>query len=128
MRLHTGIPHNHGFTLLESIMTITLFVISVMVIFHLFSLAISADTSNENRSIALQLAREKIEQIKDADSYTAIDTFVEARTTVPGGFDGFEREVTVSGDPKQVTVSVVWDERGRENSLALTTLLAAYGY
>lgn len=106
----------------------TLFVIGVVVIFHLFSLAINADTSIENRGIALQLARERMEQIKAAASYGDIDSYAGVRAPVGGGFPIFEREVTVVADPKQVVVNVYWDEKGDEMALALTTLMADYGF
>lgn len=118
----------NGFTLLESILTMTLFVIGIVVIFHLFSLAIGADTYAENRGVALQLARERMEQVKAAAAYADIDAFAAARAPVGGGFSFFEREVTVAAEPKEVSVIVYWQERGVEHNLALTTLMADYGY
>lgn len=119
-----------GFTLLEILITIVILVVGVVVLLQMFSIGMFADTDVENAGLALNLAQEKMEQIKDAISYKAIDDFASARGEEDLGddFADFDREVTVSGNPKQVNVIVYWTVKGQDQSINLVTLFADYDY
>ncbi len=117
-----------GFTLLEILITIIILVVGVVVPMQMFSMGMFADTDVENATIALNLAQEKMEEIKDASSYVNIDSFASARANLGGDFADFDREVTVAGDPKQVNVIVYWTVKGQDQSINLVTLFTDYDY
>jgi prepilin-type N-terminal cleavage/methylation domain-containing protein len=117
-----------GFTLLEMLLTIVLLTVGITSILQMVSMAMFADTNLENTTIARYLAQEKMEEIKDAATYTAIDGYASARTALTGNFADFDRAVTVTGDPKEVNVTVYWSAKGQNQSLSLVTLFADYDY
>ena len=117
-----------SFTILEALITIPILAGGLAVLLQMFSIGIVADVDTENSVIALNLAQEKMEEIKGASSYDDIDNFSSGRVNVNSDFPGFKREVNISGDPKRVDVVVYWMDRGREQSVRLTTLLADYDY
>lgn len=120
-----------GFTLLEILITIVLLTAGITSILRAMSMAMVAEpdkTKNENASVAKYLAQEKMEEIKDASSYSNIDSFIATKTALSDDYSNFEREVTVSGDPKQVNVIVYWTVNSVEQSIDLVTLFADYDY
>ena len=117
-----------GFTLLEMLVTIVLLTIGIASILQMMSIAIFADTNTENSAIAYYLAQETMEDIKDASSYSNIDSFAASRASLSGDFSDFDREVTVSGTPKQVNVIVYWSIKGQDQSIDLVSLFADYDY
>ena len=117
-----------GFTLLEILITIVLLTVGIVSILQMMSIAIFADTNTENAAVAYYLAQEPMEDIKDASSYLNIDTFAASRAALSGDFSDFDREVTVSGDPKQVNVIVYWSVKGQDQSIDLVSLFANYDY
>ncbi len=119
---------NAGFTLFEVLATIIIVVVGMVSVVSVFSTSTMLDVDIENKSKALLLAQEKMEEIKAADSYTGVDDFAASRAALSGDFSSFDREVIVSGDPKQVDVIVYWNVKGDEQQVALTTLFADYDY
>lgn len=117
-----------GFTLFEMLVTIVLLTVGVVTLLSMMSASIFADTNGENAQIALYLAQETMENIKDASSYANIDSYASSRTSLTGDFADFDREVTVSGDPKQVDVIVYWTTGGADQSVDLVSLFADYDY
>ena len=117
-----------GFTLLEMLVTIVLLTVGITSILRVVSMAMFADTDLENVITARYLAQETVEEIKDAASYSDIDNFNSVRSTLTGDFVDFDREVIVSGNPKQVDVTVYWTARGQDRSVDLVTLFTNYDY
>lgn len=121
-----------GFTLLEMLVTIVLLTVGITSILQMAAIAIFADTNLENVTIARYLAQETMEEIKGAASYSDIDNFILTRSSLTGvgnkDFVDFDREVTVSGDPKQVNVTVYWTVKGQDQSVELVTLFTDYDY
>ena len=117
-----------GFTLLEMLITIVLLTAGIVPILRMLSMGMFADVNAENATIARYLAQEEMEEIKDSASYSGIDSFASARATLTGDFSDFDREVTVSGDPKQVNVIVYWTVKGQDQSIDLVTLFTDYDY
>ncbi|HQP10032.1 MAG TPA: prepilin-type N-terminal cleavage/methylation domain-containing protein [Candidatus Omnitrophota bacterium] len=117
-----------GFTLLEMLLTVLLLTVGMTSILHMVSRAIFADTNLENITTARYLGQEKMEEIKGAAAYDDIDSYASARAALTGAFSGFDRAVAVSGDPKQVDVTVYWTTQGQDQSLRLVTLFADYDY
>ncbi|MCK5014684.1 MAG: type II secretion system protein [Candidatus Omnitrophica bacterium] len=117
-----------GFTLLEMLVTIVLLTVGITSILQIAGMAMFADTNLENVTIARYLAQEAMEEIKDAASYSDIDSFASERSSLTGDFADFDREVTISGDPKQVDVTVYWTVKGQDQSVELVTLFTDYDY
>lgn len=121
-------PDSKGFTLIEVIITIILLVAGMVSVISLFGTGLFADSQVESRTIAINLAQEKMEEIKDASSYSNIDSFASGKTALTGDFSGYSREVTVAGNPKQVNVIVYWNAKQNEQRVNLVTLFADYDY
>lgn len=117
-----------GFTLLEMLVTIVLLTAGIVSILRMMSMALFADTNIENSAIAFYLAQETMEEIKDASSYSNIDSFAASRASLSGDFVDFDQEVTVSGNPKEVNVIVYWSMKGQDQSINLVSLFADYDY
>ena len=117
-----------GFTLLEILITIVILVTGGVILAQILSTGIFADSEVESSGVALRLAQEKMEEIKDAASYAAVDGYAAGRANIGGDFADFDRQVTVAGDPKQVNVIVYWNSKGQERNINLVTLLADYDY
>lgn len=111
-----------GFTILEIILAIAVLVFGVVPVVLAFSQAITSDQSVEGQTIALNLAQEQMEAVKNASSWANIDTYASAKSSIGGAFSDYSREVLVSGNPKQVTVNVYWTFQGTEQIVSLVTL------
>ena len=111
-----------GFTLLELLITIVLLAMGVVPLIWAMAEGIRADKSIDRRVIALGLAQEKIEAVRNT-AFASVAA--EARAALDAPFEAYSREVEVSStDPKQVTVTVDWDFEGETLELVLTTLVA----
>ena len=130
-----------GFTLIEVLIAIILIVSGLVVLMQVMSVAIFADSTLEYRLTALNLANEKLEELKD-DGYShanldpASSPFTEASVS---GFDFVDqRQWTVDyvdanlstsvSDTglKDVTVEVQWTQKGGTQSVAVETLIGDY--
>lgn len=117
-----------GFTVLEMLIAVILLVVGSLATLKMFGLGMVADTNIEHSTIALALAQGEMELIKNAGSWSAIDSFTSPSTNLGGQFPDFNQEVIVSGDPKNVQVIVFWNSRGAVQNLELDTLLTDYNY
>jgi len=117
-----------GFTLLEMMVTIVVLTIGIVTVLQMMSIAIFADNNAENSVVAFYLAQETMEEVKDASAYADIDGLASSRANLGGDFKDFDREVTVSGAPKQVNVIVYWSVKGQDQSINLVSLFADYDY
>jgi len=117
-----------GFTLLEMLVTIVVLTAGIVPVVQMMGMAMFADVNTENTVIAAYLAQEAMEEIKDAASYAAINGFAHAQTPMTGDYADFDKEVTVTGDPKQVNVIISWDAKGTEQGVDLVSLFADYDY
>ena len=109
-----------GFTLLEVLLAILLFVSAFAVLAEAISAGLSAGGDNENSLIAANLASEKMEILKNT-SYASIANETKA---VVSGFASFQREVVVTtpvSNLKQTTVTVYWNHKSAEISYSLVT-------
>lgn len=130
-----------GFTLIELLIAIVLIVVGLVALMGAMSAGICADAALEYRLTALNLANEKLEELKD-DGYShanldpASSPFTEAFIS---GFDFIEqRQWTVDyvdanlstsvSDTglKDVTVEVQWTQKGGTQSVAVETLIGDY--
>jgi prepilin-type N-terminal cleavage/methylation domain-containing protein len=112
--------HKHGFTLLELLITMVLLVVGVVSVVGALSAGFAADQNVGSQAVALGLAQEGMESVKAANFNSVV---AQARAAV-SGFDGYDREVTVSGtDLKHVMVSIYWTFKGQEQHVDLDTLI-----
>jgi len=119
-----------GFTLIELLIAIILVGGGLMVLMQLMGVAIFADSDLEYSLTALNLANEKLEELKDKDT-TDFDDISDG--SEPGSAVGFDwvddRIVTVSEvdtDLKDVQVEVRWTQKGGQQSIKLQTYIANY--
>ena len=121
-----------GFTLLEVLVATIIFVVCVVSILWAFNTGMFAYTDIENVDLALNIAQERLENIKDT-------TFADITSTAPfthPAFPNFTRQTVVvvtEQDPdtsedllKRVDVTVTWTVKGEDVSVTLTTLVASY--
>ena len=128
MDLEQRVKARTGFTILEMLISIVLLVVGTVATLNMFGIGMTADADIENSTIALGLAREEMEAVKDAGSWNAIDSFASPRTNMGGIYQSFDKEVIVSGDPKMVQVVIYWNARGGDRTVELATLLTNYNY
>ena len=98
----------------------------LMVLMQLMGVVIFADSDLEYSLIALNLADEKLEELKDSD-YSSVTSATES--SIPGFSFVDDRIVTVSEvdtDLKDVQVEVRWTQKGGQQSIQLRTYIANY--
>ena len=112
-------PKN-GFTLLEILLTLLLLGVGVVSLVSAMTLILTSGGINESELVAVNLAREKIETLKNM-SYSSIANETKAPVS---GFTSYQREVAVtvsSANLKQITVTVYWNHKTTELSKNLVT-------
>lgn len=118
-----------GFTLIELLIAIVLIVTGLVTLMGTMSVGIYADASLESSFIALNLANEKMEELKDT-AFGSISTGTETGSSI--GFDWLDQRVVSIDEPygpnllKDVTVTVQWTQKGSTQSVAVETLIAEY--
>lgn len=130
-----------GFTLIEVLIAIILIVSGLVVLMQVMSVAIFADSTLEYRLTALNLANEKLEELKD-DGYSHANLDPASSPFTEAFISGFnfvdQRQWTVDyvdanlstsvSDTglKDVTVQVQWTQKGGTQSVAVETLIGDY--
>jgi prepilin-type N-terminal cleavage/methylation domain-containing protein len=130
-----------GFTLIEVLIAIVLIVIGLVALMQAMSVAIFADSTLEYRLTALNLANEKLEELKD-DGYSHANLDPASSPFTEAFISGFnfvaQRQWTVDyvdanlstsvSDTglKDVTVQVQWTQRGGTQYVAVETLIGDY--
>ncbi|MBD3180979.1 type II secretion system protein GspI [Candidatus Poribacteria bacterium] len=112
-----------GFTLLEIIVALTIAAIALPVLLKAFSDGTKNQTTIENRTTALYLLKLRMAEIEMLGEFEA--------GSEEGEFGANSRFTWISDTTEleteglyQVTVTVIWLERGREQSVELSTILA----
>ena len=130
-----------GFTLIELLIAVVLIATGLMVLMQLMGVAIFADSNLEYSLIALNLANEKLEELKD-DDYDDPNLDPASSPLTEASISGFgfidQRQWTVDyvdanlsisvSDTglKDVTVEVQWTQKGGTQSVAVETLIGDY--
>ncbi len=132
---------NQGFTLIELLIAIVFIVVGLVTLMGTMSVGMYADANLEYRLTALNLANEKLEELKnDGYSHANLDPasspFTEASIS---GFDFVDqRQWTVDyvdanlstsvSDTglKDVAVQVQWTQKGGTQTVAVETLIGDY--
>jgi len=115
---------HRGFALLELLLTILLLTSGLVALFEVMSLGLFAAGDNENSLVALDLAAEKMEEIR-SEAYAGVAD--EAKAMV-SGFPVFQRDVVVTTPQtslKEVTVTVYWNTKSDELNVSLVTYVSA---
>lgn len=113
-----------GFTLLEVLLTVVLLVSGWVALSQALSTGLFASGQNEAELIAVKLAQEKIEEVRNL-SYAAIAN--EAKAVV-SGYPAFQREVKITipqANLKQIEVAVYWFSKATELNTSLITYVSA---
>jgi len=128
-----------GFTLIELLIAIILVAGGLMVLMQLMGVAIFADSDLEYSLIALNLANEKLEELKDDGySHANLNTGTHTESSI-SGFDSIDQRQWTVGyvdanldssvsdtGLKDVTVEVQWTQKGGTQSVVVETLIADY--
>jgi prepilin-type N-terminal cleavage/methylation domain-containing protein len=121
--------YKRGFTLLEILVTVALIVFGVTSVVGVMSQGVSSDMTVEGQIKGLNLAQEKMEELKNRLFVDVISDNTENPLSIPSGFSEYSRAVVVEDtDPtklKKVTVNVTWVYQGNAQMLTLVTLLAS---
>ena len=116
-----------GVTLIELIVALTLFTVGSTTLMHMLSISMFADTDLEQSIIAMNLANERMEEIKNT-AFASISSGTETGASI--GFDVFDnRVVTVAStatDLKDVEVEMRWTQKGGQKTVAVQTYIADY--
>lgn len=132
---------NQGFTLIELLIAIVFIVVGLVTLMGTMSVGMYADANLEYRLTALNLANEKLEELKnDGYSHANLDPASSPFTeTSISGFDFVDqRQWTVDyvdanlstsvSDTglKDVAVQVQWTQKGGTQTVAVETLIGDY--
>ncbi len=116
----------NGFTLIEVMLTLVILVIVFFPLIQILGQGLLVGAETENTSVAMSLARDKLEKLKNED-FDNIDS--EAKGAIPG-FGKYEREVIVTivdTEFKDIEVKVYWQSQdGSELNVSLKTLVSGY--
>ena len=113
-----------GFTLLEVMLAILLLGTGFAVLLQVVSTGLSASGVNENEIIAVNLAQEKIEELKNTLYASITDETPPVAVT---GFPAFTREVLVTtpqANLKEITVKVYWYVKSTQTNLTMVTYVS----
>lgn len=105
------VPKNKGFTLLEILMAIIIIGIGISAIIGAYNTGIFFTSDIENTDIALNIARQEMEEIKN----TSFESIVDSGPITDDIFQNFNIEVATSfvddtnSELKEVDVIVTWD-------------------
>ena len=112
-----------GFTFLEVLLAVVVLAVGSVSLLQAISMGLFAGAINETELIAVNLAQEKMEWIRNT-AYASIVS--EARADV-SGFSAFKREVIVTtpqANLRQVTVNVYYTIKNSELTKSLTTYVS----
>ncbi len=126
MNIEGKILDKKGFTLVEAIMAIVLFVILVIPLIYNFTYGLAYDAFMTDQIRALQLAKSKMEGYR-AGSFSDIITTSEARGTIPE-YGNYAVDTTVTSETatlKRVKVRVSYVRNSNNDYLELDTLITS---
>jgi Tfp pilus assembly protein PilV len=117
----------NGMTLIELIVGFVLLTGGMTILIHMMSIGMFADSNLEQGITAMNLANEKMEELKNT-AFAGISSGSETGSSI--GFSVFDsRVVTVTNtqtDLKDVKVEVQWTQKGGQQSVAVEAYIADY--
>lgn len=124
-----GRQEARGFTLIELLIAAVLIVVGLIALMGTVSVGIRADANLEHRITALNLANEKIEELKNA-AFSSISADAETGSAI--GFDWVDQRTVSIDEPygpnllKNIKVTVQWTQKGSVQSVVVDTSIANY--
>lgn len=116
-----------GFTLIELLIAIILTTGGLIVLMRMMSIGIFADSNLEYRLTAVNLANEKMEELKNT-VFGSISAGTETGSAI--GFDFVDNRVVsvteTETDLKDVKVEVQWTQKDNQESVEVETYIANY--
>lgn len=122
-----------GFTLLELMISIAIMVGAILVIFGLLLNYLLLIETSKNKTVAIDDAQAVLEAIRNTDPFTSsnVTTNYPAGVNLASnfGFNKLQNEAiyvsyaSPAADPLQITVTVNWQEKTRNRSESLITLM-----
>lgn len=113
-----------GFSLLEVLLAILLLGTGLVFLLQTVSAGLFAGSVNENEVIAVNLAQEKMEEIRNT---TFVSIVSETPAVVVTDFPVFTREALVSSPQtglKQITVNIYWMVKSTQTSLSTVSYVS----
>ena len=114
-----------GFTLVESMLALTILSISLLAVAKLQVHALQGNALSRRITLAVAIAEQKAEQLKTTP-YDSLQA--ESATTVTVSNLTFTRQVLVTAGPiantKAVSVLVTWQEQAKTHTVPLATVIA----
>jgi type IV pilus assembly protein PilV len=125
MKATQPLAPNHGFTLIEVMLTLVILSIGILAMARLQIAAIRGNGLSQRMTTAASVAEGKIEQLKNAPF---ADIQPESPTQVTASNLNFTREVTVTNNSpmantKTVSVIVTWKDRSKTYTVPLATII-----
>lgn len=127
--MYTSILGHRGISLLEVMISMIILSLGILAMAPLMVVSINSNADSRDRSIATQLAKEKLENLESASSLSGLPTMA----TEEGLRDKFERTTTlldsaadtlIPGDRFKVMVVVAWnDDKQVRQATSLSTLI-----
>ena len=120
-----------GFTLVEIMISVAILLGAILIMISLFAHYLVLIELSKNTTVALNDAQAVLEQIRNTDPAFSIPAAYphgsnQAPLLGPTKLDNETIVVTyvnTNADPLDVTVTVTWQDRGRNRSETLTTLM-----
>lgn len=123
---NNSIRDERGFTLIEVVMATSILVVALIPILLMFNTGVKATNKANYHSVALSLAQERVEQLRDSN-YNDITSATDAAITID--LATFNRTLTVTepeSNLKQIIVTVSWTDLDQSQSVSLTTYRSRY--
>ena len=116
--------HSAGFSLVEMVVALMIFSVSVVAVIEVFTLCLRATGTSLNHTRAVFLAQGLIEEAASEGTMMAGEESGEFGDGFPGAT--WTQEITESDTAGlyEVRVTVAWEERGTERTFELSTLAA----
>ncbi len=132
--------NRQGYSILEAVVAMTIFAVGILALSQSYFGVVRAHVNSRNNELAVQCARDHMEQIVNSISYTQITegNFPdEGYGAVGGGADEytqFSRTVTIADSLnaisesvlKEVTVRVEWQSSSGARDVTFNTVIARY--
>jgi prepilin-type N-terminal cleavage/methylation domain-containing protein len=124
MKVQHSTGPNAGFTLVESMLTLTIMSMSLLALAGLQITALRGNALSRSITTAVAIAAQRIEQLKNT-SFANIQA--EGATQVTASNLHFTRQVTVTNGPlpntKSVIVFVSWQDQAKTHTVPLATII-----
>ena len=117
-----------GFTLVEILITIVIFAITIGAVTRAFNAGARASSETEKINLAIKIAQTKMEEIQFTVKESGVDSLVSVDSEPDVEFSNFNVTIDAAEgqNPKTVTVTVAWQAAGGQADTALTTMVADY--